>query len=93
MIESGKPKSVEDHSDKIKHQFDIKGDISLQYMDCDFNNEFVNLNQISNIQEKRTVKIICLSDVQDLNQGNMNQSGEETSLSSSDTILFSVPDP
>lgn len=91
-IESGMPKSVEDLSNEIKRQFDIEGDIRLQYMDSDFDNEFVNLNQISDIQDKSTVKIICLSDAPDLNQSNMNQSGEETSLSSSDTMLLSSPD-
>lgn len=90
-IESGMPKSVEDLSNEIKRQFDIEGDIRLQYMDSDFDNEF-NLNQISDIQDKSTVKIICLSDAPDLNQSNMSQSGEETSLSSSDTMLLSSPD-
>lgn len=57
--ESGMPKSVEDLSNEIKRQFDMEGDIRLQYMDSDFDNEFVNLNQISDIQDKSTVKIIC----------------------------------
>lgn len=42
-IASGMPKSVEDLSDEIKRQFDIQGDIRLQYMDSDFDNEFINL--------------------------------------------------
>lgn len=88
-IESGMPKSVEDLSNEIKRQFDLDGDIRLQYMDTDFDNEFVNLNQISDIQDKSTVIIIRLSAD---SPGNVNQSGDETSLSSSDTILLSSPD-
>lgn len=91
-IESGMPESVEELSKEIKRQFDREGDIRLQYMDSDFDNDFVNLNQISDIQDKSTVKIIRLSDAPDLNQGNMSQSGEETSLSSSDTIILSSPE-
>uniref|UniRef100_A0A8C1PIQ2 Uncharacterized protein n=1 Tax=Cyprinus carpio TaxID=7962 RepID=A0A8C1PIQ2_CYPCA len=87
-IESGMPKSVEDLSNEIKRQFDIEGDIRLQYMDSDFDNNFVNLNQISDIQDKSTVKVISLSDV---SQGCLNQSCEDTS-SSSDTIILSSPD-
>lgn len=86
-IESGMPSSVEDLSDEIKRQFDIEGEIRLQYMDNDFN-EFVNLNQISSIQDKSTVKVICLSEPSD-----SNQSVEEASLSSSNTVLLSSPDP
>ena len=64
----------------------------LQYIDTDFDNEFVNLNQLSDIQDKSTVKIIPLSDAPDFNLGKMNQSGEETSSSSSDTIIISSPE-
>ncbi|XP_016109761.1 uncharacterized protein [Sinocyclocheilus grahami] len=59
-------------------------------MDSDFDN-FVNLNQISDIQDKSTVKVISLSDASDVSQGCLNQSGEDTS-SSSDTIILSSPD-
>lgn len=89
-IETGMPKSVEDLSNEIKRHFDIEGDIRLQYMDSDFDNEFVNLNQICDIQDKSTVKIIHLSDALDLSQGSMNRSEEGTSLSSSsDTLILS----
>ncbi|XP_061905620.1 uncharacterized protein LOC133651640 isoform X1 [Entelurus aequoreus] len=88
-IESGMPMSVEDLANEIKRQFDIEEDIRLQYMDSDFDNEFVNLNKICDIQDKSTVKIIRLSDALDLSQGSMNQSGEEASLSSSDTLKLS----
>lgn len=91
-IESGMPKSVEDLSNEIKRQFDIEGDIRLQYMNSDFDNNFVNLNQISDIQDKSTVKVILLSDASDVSQGCLNQSGEDTSLSSNDTIILSSPD-
>ncbi|XP_053287857.1 uncharacterized protein LOC128448968 isoform X3 [Pleuronectes platessa] len=90
-IESGMPESVEDLSNEIKRQFLIDGDIRLQYMDSDFDNNFVNLSQISDIQDRGTVKVICMSDATDLNQGNINQSGEDTSSSSS-TIILSSPD-
>ena len=89
-IESGMPDSVEALSNEIKRQFLIDGDIRLQYMDSDFDNNLVNLNQISDIQDRGTVKVICMSDATDLNQGNMNQSGEGTSSSSS-TIILSQP--
>ncbi len=60
-------------------------------MDSDFDNEFVNLNQIGDNQDRSTVKIIRLSDALDLNDG-MNQSGEDTSFSSFDTRIFSSPE-
>lgn len=84
-IESGMPKTVVDLSNEIKHQFDIEDDIRLQYMDSDFDNEFVNLNAISYIQDKSTVKIIRLSDALNLSRSSMNHSEEEPSLSSSST--------
>lgn len=89
-IESGTPKFVEDLSNAIKHQFNIEGDIRLQYVDSDFNNDFVNLNQIADIQDKSTVKIIRLSDAPE--QGSMSQSEEDASMSSSDTIILSSPE-
>lgn len=91
-IVTGMPTTVEDLSYEIKRQFDIEGDIRLQYMDSDFDNEFVNLQQIGDIQDKSTVKVITLSDVSDLSQGCLNQSEEETSLSSNDTIILSSPE-
>ena len=84
-------RSVEDLSNEIKRQFLIDGDIRLQYIDSDFDNNLVNLNQISDIHDRGTVQVICMSDATDLNKGNMNQSGEDTSLSSS-TIILSSPD-
>ncbi len=51
-IESGMPKSVEDLSNEIKRQFDIEGDIRLQYMDSDFDNNFVNLKGIVHFEIK-----------------------------------------
>ena len=60
-IESGMPESVEDLSNEIKRQFLIEGDIR-QYMNSDFDNDFVNLNRISDIQDSSKVKIICMSD-------------------------------
>lgn len=83
------PTSVEDLANEIKRQFDIEGDIRLQYMDSDFGNEFVNLNQMCDIQDKSTVKIIYLSDTLDLSQSSLNLSGEAASLSSSDTLILS----
>ncbi|XP_041860332.1 uncharacterized protein LOC121651929 [Melanotaenia boesemani] len=86
------PKSVEDLSHVIKCQFDIEGDIRLQYMDTDFDNEFINLNQISGIQDKSTVKVIHISDAPDLSQSRMSESTDEASFSSADTILLSSSD-
>ncbi|KAL3973686.1 NF-kappa-B inhibitor-like protein 2 [Sarotherodon galilaeus] len=89
-IASGMPKSVEDLSDEIKRQFDIQGDIRLQYMDSDFDNEFINLKRMDDIQDKSTVKVIRLTDASDFGEVGMNQ--KETSLSSSDTLLLSSSD-
>ncbi|XP_065129079.1 uncharacterized protein [Paramisgurnus dabryanus] len=93
-IESGMPNSVKDLSIEIKRQFDIEGEIRLQYMDTDFDNNFVNLNQISEIQDKSTVKVILLSDAPDVSQSvnSLNQSGEDTSSSSTDTVILPSPD-
>lgn len=91
-LESGMPKSVEDLSNGIKRRFEIEGDIRLQYMDHDFDNNFVNLNQINDIQDKSTVKVILLTDASSVSQGCLHQSGEDTSSSSFDTIILSSPD-
>lgn len=67
--------------------FYIEGGIRLQYMDSNFDNNFVNLNQIIDIQDKSTVKVLSLSDASDVSQGCLNQNCEDTS-SSSDTIIL-----
>lgn len=87
-IESDIPKSVEALSTRIKRQFDIEGDIRLQCI----NSEFVNLKQNCDIQDKSTVKIICLPDTPQSRQYKQEW-GRNLSLSSSDTILLSSPDP
>lgn len=61
-------------------------------MDRDFDNDFVNLYQINDVQDKSTVKVILLSGASDVSQGCLHQSGEDTSSSSFDTIILSSPD-
>lgn len=56
----GIPAMVDDLHAIIKTSFQIKEDFRLQYMDTDFNNEFMNLTSMSEIQNKSTLKVVYL---------------------------------
>ncbi|XP_056295665.1 uncharacterized protein LOC130209821 isoform X3 [Pseudoliparis swirei] len=64
-LPNGMPDSVEALEEEVKRQFRLPGNIRLQYRDIEFDNEFVNLTEISEIKDKSTVKVIYSTDESD----------------------------
>ncbi len=59
-LPSGIPNTLQTLSAKIRTQLGLLWEIRLQYMDEDFNDEFVNLTSVGEIKNKGTVKVIQL---------------------------------
>lgn len=53
---SGTPASVDELVTEIKTAFGLKQLFRLQYKDCDFGNEFVNLTSTNEIRDRDTLK-------------------------------------
>ncbi|XP_041825356.1 uncharacterized protein LOC121629698 isoform X2 [Melanotaenia boesemani] len=87
----GIPVSVEDLMEEIKRQFSLPGNFRLQYRDIDFDNEFINLTDISEIKDKSTVKVIQLTPESDTTTYQpLSQCLDESSVSTaSDTDILS----
>lgn len=60
VLPRGLPDSIEDLCQTIKTSFGLQEDIRLQYQDSDFGNEFLNLSEIGEIQDKASLKVIYL---------------------------------
>ncbi|XP_046706911.1 uncharacterized protein LOC124386909 [Silurus meridionalis] len=58
ILKDGLPESVSELIQHIKRQCGVEGDIRLQFMDADFNNEFTNLTSMSDVKDKSTIKVI-----------------------------------
>ncbi|XP_019223257.1 sterile alpha motif domain-containing protein 3-like isoform X1 [Oreochromis niloticus] len=61
ILPNGMPESVSELVQQIKGQCGVNGDFRLQFMDAEFGNEFTNLESMSDIQDKSTIKVIFSS--------------------------------
>lgn len=59
---SGMPKSVNELSEQVKKQCDLQGNFRLQFMDVEFDGEFMNLTSLDEIHDKSTLKVITLTE-------------------------------
>ncbi|XP_034082371.1 sterile alpha motif domain-containing protein 3-like isoform X2 [Gymnodraco acuticeps] len=60
-LKSGMPSSVDQLVLEIKTYFGLEQQFRLQYKDLDFGNEYFNLESISDIEDKATVKVVFVS--------------------------------
>ncbi|XP_049333465.1 uncharacterized protein LOC125801192 [Astyanax mexicanus] len=99
-LPNGIPESLDELHSKIKTVFGIEGNIRLQYMDRDFDNEFFNLNSTSELQDLGTIKVIQEQTNPPLNTANETTSShlvsfdsdDNASLTSADTVIISSPE-
>lgn len=99
ILQHGIPTSVSDLSKEIEKQCNVQGNFRLQFMDPDFDNEFMNLMSTSEIQDKSTLKVVLLTSDRDnsptpqldTSQSRSTCSSPALSLSSCDTMILSSP--
>lgn len=93
-LPNGMPDSVEALKEAIKRQFSLPGRFRLQYRDIEFDNEFVNLTEISEIKDKSTVKVIYLTDELDTTtcQPVLRWLDDSYLSTASDTDILSSPE-
>ncbi|KAI7796508.1 hypothetical protein IRJ41_023565, partial [Triplophysa rosa] len=101
ILQHGIPTSLSDLSKEIEKQCNLKGHFRLQFMDPDFDNEFMNLMSTSEIQDKSTLKVVFPTTPSDrdssptpqldTSQSRSTCSSPALSLSSCDTLILSSP--
>ncbi|XP_060716492.1 uncharacterized protein LOC132839498 isoform X2 [Tachysurus vachellii] len=92
ILQDGMPASVGDLTKEIAKQCNLQGNFRLQFMDPDFDNDFMNLMSTSEIQDKSTLKVVfltALSDCNDLSIPHVNASQIGSACSSSAQSLSS----
>lgn len=52
------PKTLIELHNEICEAFGIERDLRIQFMDPDFNNEFINITSIQDIQDRSTIKLV-----------------------------------
>ena len=65
-LHSGKPKTLMDLHKTICDAFGIERDFCIQFMDPDFNNEFLNITSVQDIQDRGTIKLVYMQNCLDL---------------------------
>lgn len=83
VLQDGMPTSVYDLTKEIAQQCNINGNFRLQFMDQDFDNEFMNLMSTSEIQDKSTLKVVFLTTSSDHNDSPHEDSSQSGSACSS----------
>lgn len=65
-LDSGMPQTLTEFSRRVQEAFDIDRDFRIQYMDPDFNNEFMNVTSMEDIKDRSTIKLVYTSTVSHL---------------------------
>ena len=65
-LHSGKPKTLMDLHNTIPDAFGVERDFRIQFMDPDFNNEFMNITSIQDIQDRGTIKLVYIKNCLDM---------------------------
>lgn len=100
-LHSGKPKTLMDLHSTICDAFGIERDFRIQFMDPDFNNEFMNITSVQDLQDRGIIKLVYMQDCLDMspisglnsssppgssaNPSSVHTSHSVSSLSSSDS--------
>ncbi|XP_049433395.1 uncharacterized protein LOC125889421 [Epinephelus fuscoguttatus] len=66
-LHSGKSKTLMDLHKTICDAFGIERDFRIQFMDPDFNNEFMNITSVQDIQDRGTIKLVYMQNCLDMN--------------------------
>ncbi|XP_013875869.1 uncharacterized protein LOC106525995, partial [Austrofundulus limnaeus] len=61
-LSNGLPQSVSELMEEVRHQCGLTYTFNLQFMDPLFNDDFMNLTSVSEIQNRGTIKVVNLSD-------------------------------
>ncbi|XP_033990326.1 uncharacterized protein LOC117497530 isoform X2 [Trematomus bernacchii] len=61
-LHSGMPKTLTELHDTICQAFGIERDFRIQFMDPDFNNDFMNVTSVQDIQDRSTIKVVYILD-------------------------------
>ncbi|CAL9692661.1 unnamed protein product [Knipowitschia caucasica] len=99
ILSNGLPDVVEELVAEVKRQCGLTSNIRLQFMDPLFENEFMNLTNTNELQNRGTIKVINLSqdsssDSLPLSEPSISTPTDDTtSFSSVDTDIVSSPDP
>lgn len=60
-LHSGTPETLTELHDTIRQEFGIETDFRIQFMDPDFNNEFMNITSVQDIQDRSTIKLVYMA--------------------------------
>lgn len=61
-LPSGMPQSLNELSEEVRKQCGLQGNFRLQFMDVEFDCEFMNLTSVDEIQDKSTLKVFPLTE-------------------------------
>ncbi|XP_074550048.1 uncharacterized protein LOC141807753 [Halichoeres trimaculatus] len=59
-VPTGLPETLEELHNAIRESFDIENDFRIQFMDPDFNDEFMNATSIKDIKDRATIKLVYI---------------------------------
>lgn len=62
-VPSGMPRTLTDLQSTICQAFGIERDFRIQFMDPDFNNEFMNITSMQDIQDRSTIKLVYMANL------------------------------
>lgn len=60
-LDSGMPETLAEFNNTICQAFGIETDFRIQFMDPDFNNEFMNVTSVHDIRDRSTIKLVYMA--------------------------------
>ncbi len=66
------PKTLTELHDLVHQAFGIERDFHIQFMDPDFNNEFMNITSVHDIQDRSTIKLVYTQNKRSIIEKNGN---------------------
>lgn len=73
-LHSGMPETLTEFHNTICQAFGIERDFRIQFMDPDFNNEFMNVTSVQDIQDRSTIKLEYTVTLMPINDVGVNPS-------------------
>lgn len=78
-LPSRMPKTLTELHNTIRQAFGIERDFRIQFMDPDFNNEFMNATLVQDIQDRGTIKLVYILNYVDMSPSSSEQNAPSTS--------------
>ncbi|XP_028297007.1 uncharacterized protein LOC114458826 [Gouania willdenowi] len=91
-LPSGMPETLTELHNTIREAFGVEHDFNIQFMDPDFNNDFMNLTTVQDLQDRGTIKLVYMQNVVGVSPVSSLRSTPSTSLSS-ETLVSSQSSP